>query len=82
MKQSLSTRTFVTSASVVSMAIVWVLFVLPGTASVRGGLMGLFTVLAAMWVTSQLTRWMDLAPPEVAAQPIPVVLPRTSPSER
>jgi hypothetical protein len=73
MNQSLSTRSIVTSASVVSMAIVWVLFVLPGTSSVRGGLLGVFTVVAAMWVTAQLTRWMALAPPDRALEPLPVV---------
>jgi hypothetical protein len=76
MNQSLSTRTIVASASVASMAMVWVLFVLPGTASVRGGLMGLFLVLAAMWAISQLNRWLALAPLE--AEPLPVAPRRTS----
>ena len=80
MKQSLSTRTIVASASVASMAMVWLLFVLPGTASVRGGLMGVFLVLAAMWATWQLNRWMALAPLE--AQPRPVAPRRTSPPRK
>ena len=81
MNQSLSTRSIVMSASVVSMAIVWVLFVLPGTGSVRGGLLGLFTVAAGLWVTLQLTRWMALAPAEQTPQPVTAVVPRTRPLE-
>jgi hypothetical protein len=82
MKQSLSTRSIVTSASVLSMAIVWVLFVLPGTGSVRGAMMAACTLVAALWVTSQLTRWMALAPADIAVQPSPVVARRTASSER
>ena len=81
MNQSLSTRTIVARASVASMAIAWVLFVLPGTGSVRGALLGVFTVAAALWVSSQLTRWMALALPDKTPQPVTAVVSRTRPLE-
>ena len=49
MKQSVSARSIFPIASVFSMSIVSVFFVLPGTGVVSGGL-GLLTVAAALWV--------------------------------
>ena len=58
MKQRLSTRSIFTTTSALSMSIVSLLFMLPGTGTVSGRLFGTFTVVAAMWAATQLTRWM------------------------
>ena len=50
MKQSVSTRSILSIASVMSMSILWVVFVLPAMGAVSGGLLGLFTLGAALWV--------------------------------
>ena len=50
MKQSVSTRSILPIASVLSMSILWVVFVLPAMGAVSGGLLGLFTLGAALWM--------------------------------
>ena len=77
MKQRASTR-FVTIASLVSMSMLWVLFVLPGTGSVAWNLMGTCIVLAAMWAATQLTRSTALEPSAVVAKPVRVAAPARS----
>ena len=52
------------SVSVLSMSILWLLFVLPGTGIVSGSLLGLLTVTAVLWAFS--SRWM--------AVPVPVTI--------
>jgi hypothetical protein len=78
MRQRLSTRSILTAASVVTMSMLWVLFVLPGTGTVAGNLIGTLTVLAAMWLALQMTRSTALAPRTVAVLPVRVSVPPTS----
>jgi hypothetical protein len=76
MKQRVSTR-FLTIASLVSMSMLWILFVLPGTGSVAWNLVGTCIVLAAMGAATALTRSTALVP-GVVAKPVRLAAPARS----
>ncbi len=55
MRTSVSTQSILAVASVLSMSIVWLLFVLPATGAISGGLFGFLVVATAIWVGMRST---------------------------
>ena len=71
MNQSVSARSIFSIASILSMAILWVVFVLPAMGAVAGGLLGLFTLGAAIRL-SQRAHHDEREPARVTVRARPV----------
>ena len=72
MNSSVSSRSVLAVASVLSMSICWLLFVLPATGAVSGGLFGLAMLAAATWLGMRGTRSMAQLLRDVHPEPVPV----------
>ncbi len=78
MKQSVSNHSVLPVAAAISMSILWIAFVLPVTGVLAGGLLGLLTLAAALWVGMRSTLSMAQMIHGIDTEPVPVTVPAKS----